>query len=84
MSYIIPEDVSNEYLIEHYGFKKAIWHDTYNLEYRDKDGLGLRIWWKDRSVDILLGQHADYGSAPIPPLLLELYADGNLIKKKGK
>lgn len=80
--YYIPNDVTDEYLIRHYGFKKAIWHDTYNLEYRDKNGLGVQIWYADRSASILLGEHKDYGIAPIPDLLVQMLKDDVIIRKE--
>lgn len=76
MKYYIKDSITNEYLIEHYGFKKIPWHDHYNLEVRDKSRYGLQIWWADRNVSILLGDHAEFGIAPIPDILVQLLKDG--------
>ena len=77
----IKSNVTNEYLIDHYGFEKIPWGSHYNLEIRDKNRYGLRIWWKDRSIAILLGNHAPYGIAPVPDILVQLIKDG-VIKLK--
>lgn len=63
--------------------KKVPWHDTYNLESKeDEYGLGLQIWWNDRRVSIILGEHGEYGIAPIPELLIKLYQEGILVQLK--
>lgn len=80
--YIIPEDVKDEYLIEHYNFKKDPWHDHYNLVNRNDDRSGLEIWWATREIRILLGDHAEYGVMPIPDLLIQMINDGVIIKKE--
>lgn len=82
MKYYIKEDITNEELIEKYDFKKESWHDTYNLVNRDADGAGIHIWWADRSVKILPGDHAEYGIMPIPDILVHLLEDGIIIKKE--
>ena len=80
--YYIPEDITDEYLIEHYHFIKKPWHDKYNLENRDEDNAGLHIWWADRHVSILLGDHAEYSIMPIPELLVQMLNDGVIIRKE--
>lgn len=80
--YCIPEDITDEYLIEHYHFIKKPWHDKYNLENRDEDNAGLHIWWADRNVKILLGDHAEYNIMPIPDLLVQMLNDGIIIRKE--
>lgn len=79
LNVFIKEEISDEILIEKYHFIKEPWHSTYNLKHTDSEGLGLRVWWKDRSVDIILGNHAEYGVAPIPPILIRLIQDNVLI-----
>lgn len=80
MKCYIKKDITNEYLVDHYGFKQVPWYDNFNLEHTDKDGLGLQIWWADRSVKILLGEHKEYGIAPIPEILTKLFTDGVIEK----
>ena len=80
--YIIPEDVKDEYLIEHYNFMKSPWYDHYNLVNRNDDRSGLEIWWATREIRILLGDHAEYGVMPIPDLLIQMINDGVIIKKE--
>lgn len=82
MAYYIPKNISSEYLISHYGFKEVPYFDKVNLEYRDDMMCGLRIWWKDRSVDILLGLHAECGVAPIPQILFKLIQKGIIQERK--
>lgn len=84
MAYYIKDDITNETLIKIYKFKEIPWtNDKHNLEIKDdKHGLGLQIWWADRSVRIILGEHGTYGIAPIPKTLIKLYNDGVLIKKE--
>lgn len=84
LNVFIKEDITNETLIEKYGFVKESWFNTYNLKYTDEEGLGLQIWWKDRSIKILLGQHSEFGICPIPPILIRLIQDGVLIFKEGE
>lgn len=81
MKYCIKETYTDNYLIENYGFKKKKWHDTYNLIIEDEDGYGLQVWWEDRSLMIILGDHADYGIAPIPEILIQLLKD-KIIEEK--
>lgn len=83
IKYCIKDTITNDYLISHYGFQKEEWHDTYNLVKEvDKYGLGLHIWWADRSVQILLGGHDEYGIIPIPDLLIQMINDKVIIKKE--
>ena len=77
MKYYIKDSITDEYLIDHYGFEKEPWFDCYNLvTEEDKYGLGVHIWWADRSVSILTGDHGDGGIAPIPKTLVQLFKDG--------
>lgn len=73
--YNIKDSISDDYLIEHYNFVKVPWLGTYNLVNKDEDGLGIQIFWKDRSVRILVGDHAEYGICPIPSILTQLIND---------
>lgn len=76
----IKENISDEYLIDHYGFKKVSWNGHHNLEITDDEyGLGLSIFWKDRSVQIVLGEHSEYGCCRIPKTLIKLMNDDLLI-----
>lgn len=85
MGYYIKNNITNEYLIKKYGFKKDMLPTTtskYNLEATDEDGYGVHIWYLDRSVSIILGDHAEYGIAPVPELLLKLLKDKVIEKRK--
>lgn len=82
--YYIPEDITDEYLISHYGFEIEPWHSHYNLIHEDINKLGLQIWWADRTVHILLGDHAEYGIAPIPDILYTMLQDGVIIRKEAE
>lgn len=80
--YCIPDDITNEDLIERYGFKESPWHSHFNLVNRDEDNAGLEIWWATREVRILLGDHAEYGIMQIPDILVHMMKDGVIIKKE--
>lgn len=80
--YYIPEDITDEYLITHYNFIKEPWYSHYNLVNRDENNSGLHIWWADRNVKILLGDHAEYSIMPIPDLLVQMLNDGVIIRKE--
>ena len=81
--YCIKDSITDEYLIDHYGFEKEPWFDHYNLvTEEDKYGLGLHVWWANRHVSILLGEHAEGGIAPIPKLLVQLLKDDILEEKE--
>lgn len=80
MKYFIRHDVSNEQLIDQYGFKPVPHLSKTNLEYRDENRAGLQIWWADKSVHILLGDHATYGIAPIPDILIQMIKDGIIVE----
>lgn len=82
MDAFIREDITDEILIEKYGFVKTPWHDTYNLEYKDEKGLGLSIWWIDRSIQIILDSHSEYWCCPLPEILIKLIQDNILIYKE--
>ena len=83
MKYYIKPEITDDYLIEHYGFEKMRWHDHFNLRATtDEYGLGLEVWWSDRNIRIILGEHGEYGVAPIPPLLIQMYDDGVIFKKE--
>lgn len=79
--YFIKDSITNQELINHYGFHEVPHiNGKYNLEYKDKDGYGLQIWWANRHIQLILGSHSEYGIAPIPEILLRLYKD-NIIKE---
>lgn len=80
--YYIPEDITNDYLIKNYNFKESPWHGHSNLVNRDTEGAGLEIWWADRNVKILLGNHSEYGIMPIPDILVHMIEDGVILKKE--
>lgn len=80
MGYRVKKEILEGKLIEKYGFEKTD-KDKFpygSLEVKDKDGLGVSVWWANNDVQILLGDHAEYGVAEIPPVLVQMIKDNIL------
>lgn len=92
----IIDSVTDEELIAKYGFEvmgikpnyETKEHGEYpygSLEKRDDDeyGLGLSVWWADRNVKIIFGEHKEYGCCCIPKTLVKMIQD-NILEEESE